>query len=278
MKNPTIKLVASDLDGTLLNSNKEITPATFSAIKKLQEHGIIFVPITGRVLSAVPKSVLTLPGVEYIVTSNGAATNYMPNKSEILSYHLSPSTVNTLMEIVRGKPIVVEVFTQGLAYCEKNTLDNLSSYGIQGQHAFYMTSTRTPIEDTFAFLKENSNSIENINLIFNDMTLRQSLYKELKEKDFASITTSSPVNIEITHKNATKATALLNLCSLLGIENHEVMCFGDSENDMDMLETFEFSFAMEDANPLVKSASNFQSESCDKNGVATSLEKFLFDS
>lgn len=276
MKFSNIKLVASDLDGTLLNSSKELSPQTLEAVEKLGERNILFVPITGRVLSSVPKFVKSLPGLQYIITSNGATTNHVPTNQEILSCHLPPLVVEDIIPLVLRENIIVEAFSKGMAYCDRYILENLSSHGIIGQHAFYMASTRTPVNNIFSFLKSNRNSIENINLIFKDMELREEMRSILQDQNFASITSSSPINIEITNKEATKGISLTSLCKSLNITPDQVMCFGDSDNDIDMLKTFPFSFAMDNGTDAVKAFGKFQTESCDNHGVAKALEKFLF--
>lgn len=68
-----VKLIASDLDGTLLRNDKSISEETGKALEKAREAGIYFVPSTGRAMEAVPVEVMALPGVEYVITSNGAA-------------------------------------------------------------------------------------------------------------------------------------------------------------------------------------------------------------
>ena len=68
-----IRLIASDLDGTLLRNNKEISPNTREALKEAAQAGIQFVPATGRSLKSIPEEILQLPGTEYVLTSNGAA-------------------------------------------------------------------------------------------------------------------------------------------------------------------------------------------------------------
>ena len=65
-----VKLIASDLDGTLLRNDKSISEETGKALEKAREAGIYFVPSTGRALEAVPVEVMALPGVEYVITSN----------------------------------------------------------------------------------------------------------------------------------------------------------------------------------------------------------------
>ena len=70
---PSVRLVALDLDGTLLSRNNEVTPATREAIARAVAHGVAVVPATGRPLASLPPVVAKLPGIRYAITSNGAA-------------------------------------------------------------------------------------------------------------------------------------------------------------------------------------------------------------
>ena len=79
-----IKLVASDLDGTLLDKNKEITPRLYHALEQMNEQGIYFVPATGRPFSTVPQAIKALPFLRYVITSNGAAIYDAVEKKAII--------------------------------------------------------------------------------------------------------------------------------------------------------------------------------------------------
>ena len=95
MKN--IKLVASDLDGTLLNKNKEITPRLFDALEKLDELGIYFVPSTGRPFGTVPQTIKDLPFLKYVITSNGATIYDAAEKKNIIENYLTPEAVDAVI-------------------------------------------------------------------------------------------------------------------------------------------------------------------------------------
>jgi len=273
--NPNIKLVASDLDGTLLNSQKQLTPQLLKAILKLQNSGIIFVPTTGRVLSSVPDQVKAIESLKYIITSNGASINNLHTGKEIAS---CPIPTDTLMHIIKkaaALPIMIEIFYKGKAYTEKKFIDNLNRYGVVGWHVNYVLSTRTSINSTLEFVEENSHHIENINLIFADAQLRLNLKKELEEQNFASVTSSSPINLEITSKLATKGNALNTLCTKLNILPAQVAAFGDSSNDYDMLKFAGLSVAMENGEEHIKKIAHHVTKSCDEDGVLIALERFI---
>ncbi|MDD3569823.1 MAG: Cof-type HAD-IIB family hydrolase [Lachnospiraceae bacterium] len=273
--NSNIKLIATDLDGTLLNSQKQLTQPLLNAISKLQNNGIVFVPTTGRVLSSVPDEVKAIESLKYIITSNGAAINNLHTGEEIAS---CPIPENALMGVIKKAstlPIMMEIFYKGNAYAEKKFIDNLSNYGVVGWHVDYVLSTRTPINSTLEFAKENATQIENINLIFADPTLRLNFKQYLEEKDFATVTSSSHSNLEITNKLATKGNALNTLCNKLNILPSQVAAFGDSSNDYDMLKFAGLSVAMENGEEHIKKIANHVTSSCDENGVLAAIERFI---
>ncbi|MGE4213994.1 MAG: Cof-type HAD-IIB family hydrolase [Anaerotignaceae bacterium] len=273
--NPNIKLVASDLDGTLLNSQKQLTKPLLNAICKLQNSGIVFVPTTGRVLSSVPNQVKEIESLKYIITSNGAAINNLHTGEEIASCPVPESTLMHTIKKAATLPIMIEIFYKGKAYTEKKYIDNLNRYGVVGWHVDYVLSTRTPINSTLKFAKENASQIENVNLIFADTNLRHNFKQYLEEKDFATVTSSSPNNLEITNKLATKGNALNTLCNKLNILPSQVAAFGDSSNDEDMLKFAGLSVAMENGEEHIKKIAHHVTHSCDEDGVLAAIERFI---
>jgi len=268
-----IKLVASDLDGTLLTSSKEITERLFSALEKITEKGIYFVPATGRVYDSLPDCIKELPFLKYVITSNGASIYDAEEKKDIIKNYISPDAVDITMEFLKEAEVVIEIFKNGKAYTDKKVYENLSDYGIIGGHANYVLSTRNPVDDIFKEIEKSKNCLENINLIFNNENVRMDVWKKLKEKNHASVTTSAHNNIEVTAKNATKANALKELCSILKIEKENVIAFGDSDNDMDMIEFSGIGVAMANGDKEIKNKADIITESCDNFGVAVVLEK-----
>ncbi|MCI8342231.1 MAG: HAD family phosphatase [Firmicutes bacterium] len=268
-----IKLIASDLDGTLLDNRKKITPELFCALSHLSEKGVLFVPATGRPLGSIPQNVLQIPKIRYIISSNGAAVNDVQNKKDVIRFCLKHETALEIVDMSQNTDAMLELFSNGEAYTEKRFLDSLE-YGLSPTHAAYLLSTRKPIENAFDFLEENRNDIENINLIFRDISVKNIFRNELKKLDAVSITSSSPMNIEITDAKATKGGALKALCKKLNIDSDNVMAFGDNSNDEDMISFARFGIAMSNGEDHIKKIAAFTTLSCDENGVFEALKKF----
>jgi len=270
-----IRLIASDLDGTLLTSKKELTEETYLSLEKINEKGIYFVPSTGRVYESIPESIKNIPFLKYVITSNGATIFDAEEKRIIKNNFLPPEAVDITIEVLKDTNVVIEIFKEGKAFTDRKVYENLSEYGIVGGHADYVLTTRNPVDDIFDEIEKSKNCLENINLIFNDEDVRMETWKKLKEKNHASVTTSAHNNIEVTSKKATKANALKELCGILDIEKENIVVFGDSNNDMDMIEFAGIGVAMANGEEEIKKNADIIAESCDDNGVAKILEKII---
>ncbi|MBQ9092253.1 MAG: HAD family phosphatase [Anaerotignum sp.] len=273
MKN--IKLVASDLDGTLLNKNKEITPRLFDALEKLDELGIYFVPSTGRPFGTVPKAIKELPFLKYVITSNGATIYDATEKKNIIENYLTPEAVDAVIEIARELPVITEYFIEGKAYIARNVYDDLTPFDLTESHVTYIKNSRTPVEDFWEEMKRNDTVLENINLVFKDMDLRKETWDKLKALGLASVTAATTKNIEITSLYATKAKALENLCEVLGFTRENVLAMGDGDNDMPMIQFAGIGVAMANGEKHIKQAADIIADDCNDFGAAKILEQII---
>lgn len=266
-----IKLVASDLDGTLLTSNKGLTPRLKAAIEKITDMGIVFIPATGRVYDAVPEEIKALPS-KYIITSNGARIYDVENKRDIYECLLCADDARYILEIAKGLHVIFEIFSDGKAFIDQKAFDRLESYNLTVHHKEYIRKTRIPI-DIDRLLVSNSDSLENINIIFSDLNDRSLVLEKLKNTNHFSVTASSEINIEITNINATKGNAVKKLCELLSIDLSNTLAFGDSENDLDMILSAAVGVAMGNSPENIKQKADIIAESCDSFGEAIILER-----
>lgn len=270
-----IKLVASDLDGTLLNKNKEITPRLFDALKKLDELGIYFVPSTGRPFGTVPQAIKELPFLKYVITSNGATIYDATEKKNIIENYLTPEAVYAVIEIARELPVITEYFIEGKAYIAKKVYDDLTPFDLTESHVTYIKNSRTPVEDFWDEMKRNNTVLENINLVFRDMELRKKTWDRLKALGLASVTAATTKNIEITSLYATKAKALEKLCEVLGFARENVLAMGDGDNDMPMIQFAGIGVAMANGEEHIKQAADIIADDCNNFGAAKILEQII---
>ena len=143
----TIKLVALDLDGTLLNSGKQVSSRIIDVFRECEKQGIQIVPSTGRAKHAVPEIILTLPGVRYGIFTNGASVWDVKEDREIAAGCIDWETALETARILRRYPLIYDMYIDGIGVCERHFLDELEDYGFPDYHCRFVRETRKTVED-----------------------------------------------------------------------------------------------------------------------------------
>ena len=273
---PETKLIALDLDGTLLNSDKELTERTRCALEAAAEAGIEIVPATGRFYRGMPRVVRELPFVRYVITINGAEVLDLSSGERIYSADIPAEEAVTFFAGLDSLPVIYDCYMDGWGYMTASMQERAAEY-ITNIHSLEMVRTlRSPVPELKAFLRGEGRAVQKMQLFTADITLRDDLLGALTEKypQFA-VTTSLPNNIEINSRLADKGRALLILAKRLGIRREETMAFGDGINDLTMIRAAGTGAAMENARAEVKRAADISAPDCNHDGVARVIETIL---
>ncbi|WP_027400482.1 Cof-type HAD-IIB family hydrolase [Anaerovorax odorimutans] len=270
-----IKLIALDMDGTLLSSQGTLSNKNKEIINEAMKRGINIVIATGRVLSALPKDVIAVSGIEYAVTSNGARVVRLEDNHSLYTNLISEEKINDIKEFVFADDVFLEIFFDGDVFVDKYCLEKVDSYNLPKWYSDYVLKTRTPVEDLKETLEANLGAMENININFSSMERRSEFLEKLKKIEGITITTSLPHNIEIGGATTSKADGVTQLCNLLSLKSDNVMAFGDSQNDGAMLSFAGLAVAMDNASKEVKHLADYITKSNDEDGVAYAIEKFI---
>lgn len=270
-----IKLIASDLDGTLLTDDKRILESTREALVQAAEQGIHFVPATGRPLGSVPEEVLKLPGVEYVITSNGAAIHSVKTGKRIYERLLEAASVEKLLEL-HLEEMVYEAFVDGIPYASTNYVENPFPYGVNEHGAAYIQRSRRRVDDMRAFIWEHRERLDSVAVVCGDPVKKAEISALIRGKVSGVFVTSSVSQlIEIGHQDAGKGQTLGYLLNLLGISAEESMCFGDADNDIDMLQAVRYGIAMENGSDTCKQAAYAVTGSNQEDGVGQMIREVL---
>lgn len=272
---PDIRMIALDLDGTTLTSNKELTDRTTEALSLAMKKGIQVVIATGRTFSSIPEKVLKIRGMEYIITGNGAAVTRLKDGEVIYSNFIDAYAMENMTDIFKREKSMLELFTGGKAYIQQSLLESLESKNFRKTHIEYIRETRIATENIFEFMMEHKSRIENINLLFENQDERARMRSVMEAVSNITVTTSFDHNIEIGGETTSKGDAIRFLAGELGIKRDHVMAFGDGHNDMKMLEFVGFPIAVENAKPELKAVAKFVTASNLEDGVAKAIERFL---
>ncbi|MBQ0059431.1 MAG: HAD family phosphatase, partial [Lachnospiraceae bacterium] len=155
-----IKLIAFDLDGTLLTYDKHVTDRTRQTLAKAAAAGIECVPITGRPYSALPAEVLDLPGVNYVVAASGA--DIRDNRSgEILKKDLiDKNLIVEILTLLRNNGYVTMAFMDSRGYVEKEDFKKALDWALDGPFREYFLKNRTPVDDLIGMVRDYPEDIE----------------------------------------------------------------------------------------------------------------------
>ena len=267
------KLIALDLDGTLNNSNKEITQETKNALMKIQENGIKLVLATGRPTPGLRREAKELNFEKY----NGYLLSY--NGARIDEY-LSKNIFNQTLTI-KEVQAVYDRFKKGyklsiMSYQDTNLIAE-DGYGVRIHSEAQLNGMGVKLVDN---LKDYID-FEPSKILFaadNDEYIA-TIEEEFKEpfKDSLSIYRSAPFYLEVMAKNVDKAKSLDFLAQKLGFTSNEIIAFGDGFNDLSMLEYAGVGIAMGNADDEVKAKANIITADNDSDGIAKALYKLFPD-
>ena len=267
MKN--IRLIAFDLDDTLLTSDKVLTSETRSALQRAHEAGIEPVPATGRFFLAIPEEIRSLSFIRYFITINGALVYDAEKNSAISKAEIPWQRAIELMEYLDTLPVIYDCFIDSWGYMTERLKNKASEYVSSVHHLEMINRLRDPVPELKEYVRKRGRDVQKVQFFMKDMELKNKLLKTLPLR-FPDLAVSSSIinNIEINSNEATKGQALLNLAEHLGIRKEQTMAFGDGLNDIDMISSAGTGVAMENACPELKEIADIITKSCNENGVA----------
>lgn len=270
-----IKLIALDLDGTTL-TREGLTRRTKDTLEEAMERGIDVVIATGRVFSALPEKIHKIKGLRRIITSNGAHITDAQSGEFIYSDYASAEAIVRVHEILARTQYPIEVFTLGRAYIDRRVYDDLAANGSTYMSPKYVLRTRTPVDGIYDFLLEHKEKIENINIHFEFFEDKKRMCECLRRLPGITVTSSFSHNLEIGGRTTSKATALAEICKADEIPMESVMAFGDSPNDIHMIQEAGIGVAMGNAEEDVKAAADIVTLTNEEEGVAYTIRTLLF--
>ncbi len=248
-----MKLIAVDLDGTLLNSRNEVSAENLSAISSLADIGVSTAVLTGRTMGEIPPELLAVDcAIEYYVYSNGAGIN---DKNGVLSYHpIEKEMAKTVFDILLEYQTLVEVYSNGKPYLDRTkfSYEVLDEYKIHRGFIPVIEATRVKVDSLYDLVHSDDHDIEMYDVFFKNMDERTECWRRIEELGLG-VTSSMENNLEIIADGISKGVGITDLCDIVGISLDDAVVIGDSLNDMTAFTTATHKYAVSNACDEIKS-------------------------
>lgn len=260
-----VKLVVSDMDGTLLNSKDQVSDRFLKVFKKLQENNIQFIAASGRQYNSIAEKLSSIKDAIYIIAENGAVGKHKDKLLflKALSKNKITEIITTLRKVKNSYTILC---TEKIAFIETKDQNFLKLFN-EFYTSYKVVDDLTSLIDTCEILKI---------AIYHNKSSEKYIYPHLESlKDDVLIKISGKNWLDISDIKANKGVALKEIQQLLKITKNETLVFGDYHNDIEMLEEATYSYAMGNAHPEIKKIAQFETDSNDNFGVEKVLEQLI---
>lgn len=265
----SIKLLALDLDHTLLNEQREINECDLLAIRAARAAGVVITIATGRMFSAAHQYACALEIDVPIITFQGSLIKTLMTEEEIIHLRLSNLVARQAIEMARNASIHINVYDGDHLYVRENN-DLVERY--QRVNQIKVQIDPQQIDDL---------TIDPTKVVFvdNDLGKLDDLQQTLTSKFDGKwdITRSLPHLLEIGHPQATKSQALAFLAEQLGVSRSAVMAIGDGVNDLDMINWAGVGIAMANAPAIVRQQADWVTSDNNSCGVAKAIHKYILN-
>lgn len=284
-----IKVIASDMDGTLLGDDHKPAPETLAAVQRACDSGIRFMIATGRNFPGAMAELKDCGLVcDYIVSSGAEVRN--PRQQVVAVHPISMELCRTIYEEIKDYPISVTFCTDGNDY-KIGTPEEIEESLMLQMHLFFSDLPREELvqTETYQRIIRSTKTVSDMDeleaakvpiyklfLYSEDKGMLGELKQRLEQNKEIAVASSFPTNLEITDVRAQKGPVLKEYIESLGYTMDEVMALGDSLNDLSMIEMdFGATVAMANAEPEVKDAAKYITKSNTEFGVAYAIDRLL---
>ena len=271
------ELIAFDMDGTLLDSNKEVLPSTVAAVAEAQAAGKTVAIATGRSPQMILDYRRILPGVRFATCSAGAMVYDLGENRALYVQPMENALVKKVIaeadRVAGAGNYILKVGAADAIYMEERELAMTERCGI-GIYTGILRAAATLVPDAHAVALDPATRVCKMVLHFPKISLRDELHAALADEDLM-ISDCEVSSVEFTAAGVNKGSALERLTEVLGLGLSQAIAVGDAANDVAMLRAAGLGVAMGNALPEAVAAADVQVADCDHDGCAEAIHRFL---
>lgn len=269
-----VRLIVSDIDGTLLPSGGRISPATRDAVRACRERGVEFVVASGRWYPSAREISAGQLGIEdgYMIICNGGAV--VRSGGEVLMEDgLDAAQARYVYDLFQGAGVTMTSYVRGGIY--RMRISQLHAFRLPERGGYFGGADYAVVDDDGeAFARHGLNHPYKMEAYSDDYALLDRLRAQLLAAGL-SVNSAFPFNLEVMAPNTGKGRATRWLAEYLGVAREEIMAFGDYTNDLPMLESAGIPVAVGNAKEEVRRAARIIAPDCAADGVAKTLQKYV---
>ena len=265
------KLIVTDMDGTLLNREQEMTPKNREAIDFAIENGVSVALASGRMYDSAKQHIEYLNMDIPIIACNGSLIK-SSNGTLIYSNKIDTELCLKAVEVLEKYNVYYQCQHEDLLFCKESDNKDSKYYKI---NEFMKTQTKVVIEDDLKDSILNNDILKFTIIEENNTSILPVIKEELEKIEGLKITSSWENNIEIMSEGVDKGQAIKMLCEHLNIDRSEIMAFGDNYNDIEMLEYAGLGVAMGNSNDDIKESADYVTDTNEESGFANAIFKFM---
>ena len=271
-----LKLILTDLDGTLLRDDKSLSPANRAALVRAAAQGAEVVVATGRFFGGIPRELLELPFLRYFILMNGAKVYDRREDRVLYRSEIPLAQAERVMDLLEPLDCTVDCYQNDVGWMERRYFDHLDYYVTDPVSRAMVRSHRRPVDDLRAQVRAGGDTVQKMQAYFPHLELRPQVMALLRREVPGVVqSVSLPTNLELNAAGATKGAALAALCRALGVDPLDTAAFGDGTNDVSMLAAAGVGVAMANGAPETRQAADLVTVSNQEDGVALVLDRWF---
>ena len=269
-----IRLIVSDIDHTILPASQIISPATFNAVRDCRARGVEFVIASGRWYPAARKIAVDQLGIEdgYMIICNGGAV-VRSDGTPLAEWRLSGAQAQQIFDLLKAEKVMMTAYAPDAIYRVRG--EYLTCFRLPETSYYARNQTYSVVDgDWQGFEERIRRGPYKIEAYTDDTQLLVELRRKVEALGFQA-NSAFPFNLEIMAPGAGKGMATRWLTEHMGLTREQVMGFGDYTNDLPMLENVGWPVAVDNAIDEVKRACRIIAPSCEDDGVAQTIRKYV---